>query len=367
MTVQQKGSSGAFTRALSYAQASFLFLQLERQESLSVLRRIFNSSRRELGGRHIQTCVAGELLCLGLILDSLLTTNTITSAVDRNIDKVTSVNGHRSLLFSICLVIAISLAMSDRETLAKPLLAWLYKTQKRQFGRFSKDTLTILAIMHGVTIRKIYQKAKGVPKSECNFPDIGAEISSSKFIWDPLMGKIAGRFTKLSKNPGANGFERTIARSYARLGLFGNLERHLAKLELFQQFSNLMACSEALGVNLFSNLPHTNSFVRGRAETIYSNSESDDNDDEKEYDSESVASVDFGGILGDLNSAPLRSLGASLISLSTPMDDDDSVENAMSRIVRLQNELVDEIVDDADIRNARDNVEKLEKEAGVAA
>ncbi|RFU24420.1 hypothetical protein B7463_g11922, partial [Scytalidium lignicola] len=356
--VQRFGYSSTI-RVFTYAQAALLFFQQERKECVYVLRRFFNELRREFGSSFGATRRAGQFLSLALIIDSLLTSNTVSGAVDKLVDKMVLVEDVQPIIIPTCVSIAILLAKEHMESLAKPLLQWVYKTFKRQHGLFSSEALTILAIMHVISIRKTYQRAKGVPKSDYSFQDIGAQIHGADYMWNPMINRISRSVSKLSQNPeGHKFFARFIANGLARATLWEKFDEYLASLEINRIIQESVH-TNGFGEEILFNLRQNPSYRVGRAETIYEDSDSDDG---REIEIDDAASIDFGGILDSIDSQPLRSLGASLVDLTMKDENGDEV---VGRISHLQDELINEIINEADIKNARENVDEFEKEAGL--
>ena len=356
------GRRGKAMRLFCNGQALVLFLQRESRQCRVVLQNYWNMQKQLLGPHHRKTLASGEVFSIGMILDSILSKRHITSEAAKVNDWLYRQNGNRpTATMQFCMIAAISAALFNWDEISRSLILWLYETQKRLFGRLSRQTLTTLAVSYALRIKKRFRKQ---PSSD------GTRKDPRVFV--PMIWKT---FTNMMNEIPLSMQESTFFTQHlpiilARAAIVKKVTEKVLVNELSRIFIGPIG-------KLFEEddggLPHQSQSLRdmlfrsgvyaannsSRVWTLSSNAS--DNGDETGR-GHPLRNLDQNTSLFDLldvdekNAERLSSIGGSLVDLVIGSQDDDEP------FQRLQDELVNEIVTEEDIESVRNNLDQFERD-----
>lgn len=364
-TATTDGKDSPLTQKLAYFQASLLFLQRESQDSMAVLRSIFERCTRSLGKRHKKTEAAGELLAIGLIADSVVSKVPISAEVDRINDELVAQRGGMTVVTHACMAMAIFFTNNHLGGLATPLLRWIYKSQTRNFGRFSRESLLVLAVIHALNVWKMYRKMKKIPSDEGTDRDPRVFLPK---LWDtviiPGMAAVVHRLTTEEKR--SRFLSVNLPQSFAKTLLWNSFEKRFPR-DWIMQFTPFPELAQMQAAWVGKQPPEADAAsqvwtVHSDASTsrIYKDHMSDQDCNDSDNNDDDKSSFNLSELLGPQGSEHLGSFGASLLDLASLSEGE--IQRAEENMGDLQNKLVSELVGEEDVDAARSNVDVFERE-----
>ncbi|KAF2434829.1 hypothetical protein EJ08DRAFT_693322 [Tothia fuscella] len=374
--IADSGLHSDVAQVFSYGQALLLLLQRESQEAHRILRESFRAQKKNRGANHIQTIASGEIFATSLIVDSLISSKPISLEADRTNDWLFQQRGGSTYTMRFCMIAAVLLSSAGLDTLEKGLLDWLYRTQKRLFGRFSRECLTTLATTRALGIKRMYNRAKKIPSQDGTIRDPRIFLP---ILWPAFTSVLSHLHNKAC---GSTFFMHEFPIMLAKVSMFRISTRDTLLAEIVKLFM-LVTKHKALS-EFYSQAPAE---TASRVRTVYSQSSvgSDSGSDARQsrnrgschesFDylpvqtdqsripfDEQPGSIDLFDLLGgavDLDN--LSSLGASILDLAAPSESEN--QRADITVASLQSSMVRELVNDEDIDIARSNMDELEQEA----
>lgn len=372
---QDLGETSSTARTLAYSQAFLLLLQRHSREGRHILHRQFSLQKRIRGAEHKTSLLAGEVLAIGTLVDSVLKRTKIGEEIDKVHDWLFARKRDWTLAMRFAMAAALICATLKLDEIAKAILSWLHRTQKRLFGRFDRDTLVTLAIHHALHLQRLYKRARKIPTKDHSAIDPRVLVPK---IWPSLTRGIGTVLTKMTTGKKRSKFfttwlpklmtEWTLYEGYRRERLARLFMAQMPQFEGFQPFEQFLSSEFADNASRRSRARSPEDDVASRVWTVAS-SELGDGDDRDAVDGDNSSSIDFSEIIDERTAERLRSLGDSLLDLTMESSKDEESlprggdeEGAEERLKNLQSELVNEVVNEAGINAAKENYEAFERE-----
>ncbi|KAF1829016.1 hypothetical protein BDW02DRAFT_574368 [Decorospora gaudefroyi] len=382
------GEGTRVAQTLAYSQAMLMFLQREGRQFRHIIRQQFNIQKRLHGTSSHKTIRSGEIVAIGTLVDCLLKRTRISEQVDKVNDWLFSHKRGWTLVMRFAMASAVICQQLKLSELADALLKWLYRTQKRLFGRFEQSTLITLAIHHAYHLRNLYKRAKRIPTKDHSAVDPRVFLPR---IWPTLTRSIGRLLTDMTSGEERSKiFGTWLPKLMAEWTLYQGYRsertQRIASLfftpEMQQSFSSAAFGNQATQPSQsLSSQEDADDEIASRIWTVTSETL------ENELGRDGVAEngvlvdddsdlLDFSEILDEraTTTERLGSLGNSLIDLTMGEDEEDeddagdatpkrrSDERAECRLKELQTELVNETISEEGIDTAKVDYEEFESE-----